>query len=886
MPSKNRNESAPLSSDFSESRTPISFLPYSPELFPNIEQVIARFKELHFLELTFRKRFKEINQTLCQLIRHAPSPAFLLSALLDFFDRVNQEKVLREPLNLPLFEFWLNHFSSLSEEENHEIRGKIIGKHLPRDEYQAFFPIGMGKVHFGTHFVVAHLSPDIDTMIASFWGWADAFGARVGSGLHVWFLPGGPPDSPATSLFSHLFAPGLFTYVARTTSALTLTAMDLVTQKLLTKEVGHTVISTIDHGSNEKAVILVNEQGHYLGDWRSSDVELVRQVIILFKACLHWFENHLHMHLISLFAREDLSVKELPAFNFAVFDIPIKDCEPAQEFNEKQQRHLNDFFHEVLGVENGFKGTFRELNEALHRLSIQGMLSFQKEVEALHSRPIFDDEKGLLREHRPEIFHDLKALIKHLDEAIFEVRNYVEQLDVVLNIKHKVLGFPYTYITLCSDVDEMRQKMENQDFITVVIHEQDGSLFPVGIVRASDLRENGLGTVTLRDFCNLEEIRMASYLEVISVVDHHRSSLKTASVPTALIGDVQSCNVLIAEQMFRLNDKYSLGGMTQEKVEAQIKELSMGLAEPAKLRILQRLLRRQLASHQKYGAYYIHPQREFIEYLSFLHAILDDTDLLTKASLRDLECVAELLNRMKSLSLHCEVEIIHFDDLPRNKDFVKGATQRILQQADMYSLYKEIYSLRESEVESHLALCIQGQDSTIFMDTKEQNGCARVGQTKMFASNFPFFFEHVQEMRNIWFSQSQTFLSQQPEIDLYLHMISTIPSAEEVYQNQFSSYRHQDELWLWTSPTPQGYRHLNHFLKGFQHAVRGFKKSLSVEFLDSPPKEFMNVFELYFSEIPKKQSAEASTPIAVLRFNAGAVNSRKSMITPYLPRLR
>ena len=43
---------------------------------------------------------------------------------------------------------------------------------------------------------------------------------------------------------------------------------------------------------------------------------------------------------------------------------------------------------------------------------------------------------------------------------------------------------------------------------------------------------------------------MAPYLEVISVVDHHKSSLKTPSVPTALIGDTQSCNVLIAEQAF------------------------------------------------------------------------------------------------------------------------------------------------------------------------------------------------------------------------------------------------------------------------------------------------------------------------------------------------
>jgi virulence-associated protein VapD len=659
--------------------------------------------------------------------------------------------------------------------------------------------------------------------------------------------------------------------------------MDLVTQRHLSKEFGQTVVSSIDHGPNEKAIILTNAQGHYLGDWHSSDVELVRQMIILFKACLHWFENNLHTNLISLFAKEDLSIQDLSSFNASIFDIRIKDCEPAQDFNEKQQNYLNDFFAKVLGVEKGFEGTFRDLNQALAQLSITGMLHFEKEVEALPSSNIFN-EKGLLKETRPQIFNYLQELIKHLDEAIFEVRNYVERLDIVLNIKYKVLGLPYTYITLRSEIDEIRQKMQTNDFLTVVIYEQDGSLFPVGVVRARDLHEQGLGTVSLRDFCNLEEVRMASYLEVISVVDHHKSSLKTLSVPTALIGDAQSCNVLIAEQMFLLNDKYSLGGMSLEKIEKQIQEVSSHSMTPSQMRILQRLLQRRLIAHQKHP-YYVHPRREFTEYFCFLQAILDDTDLLTKVSHRDLACVIQLLNRLKSLSLEREVEIIDFDDLPQDKNFIQSAAQRILQQADMYSLYTQIYSLRESEVEANLSACMQGRPSNIFLDAKEQNGCARVGQTKIFASNFTFFYQHVQEIRQIWLNQSLEFFNENPEIDLYIHMISTIASAEEVYKNQIGPYHHQDELWFWTPPTQHGYRHLNSFLAGFQHAVKDFKNSMSLEFLDSLSQEFIEIFSYHFPEIPKKSSPQQVSPIAVLRFKAGALNSRKSMVTPYLPRL-
>jgi len=861
----------------------LSHCHYTLDTFPNVEETIQSLQTPQFIKLPLRKRFKQINQTLCQLIRETPSPAFILSAVLDFCEKINLEKFLNENYNLAAFEFWLNNFSELSDQENTLIRGKITGKYIPRCEYQAFFPIGMGKTYFGTHFVTAHTSPDVDTMIASFWGWMDAFAARVGSGLHQWCLPGGPPDSPITNILSSIFGKGFFSGLARSGSTLTLTARDLTTQKQFTKAPGHTQISTIAHGPNEGAIILVSEQGGYLGDWRSSDVEYVRQIIVLIKSCLHWFENNLHTQLIALFAKTDLTVKDLKAFDMAIFDVKIRDSEPVQDFNEKQKNDLNELFNKVLNMEKGLDSTFRDFNTALSKLAINGMTSFQKEVESLPSANIFD-KNGNLKENRPLIFNYLKNLIRQLDDAIFEVRNYVERLDVALSIKYKVLGMPYTFISQHSDVDEIRQKMMNRDFLTVNIHEQDGSLFPVGIVRASDLRDQGLGTVSLRDFCNLEETRMAPYLDVISVVDHHKSSLKTLSVPTALIGDAQSCNVLIAEQMFVINDKYSTGGMTADQIERQINEDSGSLTTPSHTRILQKLLQRRIAAHNK-NEFTIHPAREYIEYFSCLHAIIDDTDLLTKVSRRDLDCVAQLLNRLKSLSNKREMEIISFDDLPMDKNFIKVAAQRILQQEDMYALYNQIYSLRESEVQENLTLCDKGKPSNIFLDTKEQNGCARVGQTKMFSSNFPFFLNHAKNIRTIWLEQSKEVFKEKAEIDLHLHMISTIASASEVYRNQIGPYTHQDELWIWIPENQAGSRHLNSFLSGFQYAMKNYQNNMSLEFIGTPHAEFMEIFAHHFPEIPQKRTAPKADAMAILFYPAGSVNSRKSMITPYLPRL-
>ncbi len=870
-----------MSKDLAET---ISQLSNAQSSFEEIEKAISSFREPSFLNLSLRKRFKYINHLLCDLIRKSEPPTFLLHAVLNYFERVNQEKILREPFDLPAFEFWLNNFSELSDKENSEIRGKIIGKNIPRDSYQVFFPIGMGKNYFGTHYVTAHLSPDIDTMIASFWGWADAFAARVGTGIHLWALPGGPPDSPVTAYFKNMISPSVFSSIARTSPSLALTAMDLLTQRDFSKLQGETLISDLEHGKNEKAIILIDEKGHYLGDWRSSDVEPIRHINILFKACLHWFENNFHTKLISFFAKLDVSIKDLPNLKAEIFSVKIKDCQPARDFNDAQKQLLHDFFYTVLNVKKGLDGTFKELITALDALSLKGMVRIQNELDTFAESPLFD-QKGILKENRPEIFNYLNQLIKHLDVAILEVRNYVERLDVVLKIKYHVLNIAYTYLTLRSDVNEIKQKMQNRDFLTVVITEQDGSFFPVGVVKAKDLREQGLGTVSMRDFCNFDEVKMASYLEVISVIDHHKSNLKTFSVPTAIIGDAQSCNVLIAEKTFELNDRYSLGGMSIEDIDRQIAKTSSNLNEPSRIRILGTLLKRKSAA-QQLEDHYIDPKREFCEYLSFLQAILDDTDLLTKVSHRDIACVSTLLNRMKSLSLREEVEIIHFDDLPNDKSYLKQAALRILQQADMYSLYKQIYSLKESEVEANLNFCIQDKYTNIFLDTKIQNGCARVGQTKIFSSNVDMFLKNADKIRQMWLNDSQKVYNDNEEIDLHLHMMSTVASAEEVYHNRIGPYDHQDELWFWVAPTHTGYHHLHSFLAGFQFAVDSLKPSMSIEFCQCSNEDFENIFKTHFPEIQtKKMKASHPLPMAILRFQAGALNSRKSMITPFLPKI-
>lgn len=852
--------------------------PLKLDLFPALEASFAPFQTESFKKLSPLKRFAQVNNLLIKLIQETPAPCFLLAAVIDYIHRINQLHVLDERYHLSQFEFWLNQFADISPEANTLIRAKIAGQYFPREDYQAFFPIGMGNRYTGTHYVAAHLSPDVDTTIASFWGWLDAFAARVSTGLHLWSLPGGPPESPITTLFKNTFHPSIFSNAARQTGPLTLNAIDLLSKKNMLQETGQSAIGSLDHGAHDKAIILVDHNGHYVGDWRNADVEPVRQVIILFNACLRWFETNIHIQLISLFAKAQLRASEIPVLCSALFDLKLADCAPIREFSDQQREYLEALLAKVLKVPNGLQGTFGDLSLALEHLSLKGLKKFQEDLIALSTSEIFN-AAGEILEERPKIFHLIQKIIEQLDNATYDIHNYMERLDVAIQIKHGVLGKTPHYLTLRNDVEEIRLRMGHYEYLTVVIPEKNSQLYPIGVVWASELRKPYLGTVSFRDFCNPEEVKMASYLTVISVVDHHKTNLKTNSPPMALIGDAQSCNVLMAESAMKLNDRYSLNGMTPEAILSQFNE-----TKASNTGILQNLLQRRSAM-ETHGDHFIHPKREFAEYLFFLHAILDDTDLLTKVSNRDVKCVAHLLNRLKSLSIARETEILHLDGLPRDEKFAKNAAKRILQNDEMYSLYRKVYEIKEKEVSDNILAFAEKRPSNLFADTKIQNGCCRIGQIKIFSSNVAELQRHRAQLEDGWLNQAQETYQNSNEIDLHLLMISTIPNAEEVYKDNMGIYAHQDELWFWIPGTDQAQDHLAIFLSGFQNIPEIHKNDMILQVQGPLADHLKNIFQRNFIPLPVQHKDSRENSIAILSFKAGSINSRKSMISPYLPRL-
>lgn len=858
---------------------------FQPKTFSHLDTHFKQFEKKEFKSLPDRKRSDQINRTLLELIQKEPEPCFLLSHVLDFVVKVDQKKFI-DHYTFTSFELWLNQFSGLSIDENLHIRGKIAGKYLPRDEYQVLFPIGMNKYYAGSHFVTAHKSPDLDTTIASFWGWLDAFAAKVGTSLHLWNIPGGAPESliEMELIFKNIFGEGIFSHLLKTRTTLSLTANDLMTlgdmqPKKVEDNIGH-----IHHEKDKQAIVVVGDEGYYLGDWRTSDYETTRQVLVLINQCIRWFENNLHINLISLFSRPNLKREDIPPFIEATFQLKIKDSDPVQEFSKKEKENLNTFLKDVLGVHAGVEATFAEFGSSLSKMMLVDFSKMRHLLDTLASGGIFD-KQGKLIENRPHIFTELGKIIEGLHTAIQHLRAFMEKLDIALKIKTRVFGYKPTFVTVRAEVEEIRNKMEGNSYLTVAYPDRH-LFYPVGVIYASDLRKNTLGTVSLRDFCNREEVSIPNYLEIISVVDHHKSQLTTLTPPLAIIGDSQSSNALVAELAFHINDRYSVLGMKKEEIENSLKKTSASSLEEG--RALSKLLHfREILS--KDTLHYIHPERELIEYIHFLYGIIDDTDLLSKISHRDIICVVQLLNRMKSILAKKPTETVSLQNIPRDKDYLKKASRHILQNEDMYSLYKRVYAFREKDMEKNILLAAKKAPSTLFMDTKEQNGCCRVGQTKMFAKNRETFLKHRSTIRQIWWEDAMQAFKEKPEYDLHLHMVSTVAGADEVYKGKEDEHPHKDELWIGISGTDLSVGHLKRFINAFQESppIKQYAKDLELELLGDNAEELQQYFEESFLPLNGRiKTLKQKLPIAVLYFKAGTLNSRKAMVSPFLPSVK
>ena len=851
-------------------------------------QLRTSFESLHnasFLALTSQEKFNTICQILYHFLDKLPQQSFALVPLLDFIHVINQAHLLDSPLRLHNFEMWLNALGNISEEDNARIRAKIAGRNIPREEYQAYFPLTANKPQWGSHIVTAHSSPDLDTAVASFWSWLDAFAARVGGGLHYWNVPGARLSDHDARVFHQYFGPHFFDELPKGRGMLTLQAVDLMTPHTLLKLEANSKVSIIESHQFDKGIILVDHEGYYKGDWRRSDVEGVRQVTSLLNSVLRYFEGKFHSKLISLFAKATLNRKLAKEALHSILETTLDEAEVFQDYTDAQKAVFKTYLQKILNIHEGYLTSLSHFASCLSSVGVSHLEQFFSELIHLFDSPELFDKSDVLIENRPKLLHHLQNCFQNLESAINNVRAFNDTLGVAIRIKHEVLGAGDECVSTKADVEEVKRLMRNFTSVSVVYQERTGKLIPIGAIYADTLKRKSLGTVSLRDFSNRDEVKIADYLEIISVIDHHKTDISSLSTPVAVISNTQSCNTLLAEMQLLINDRYSVCGQNLKTIEDQIQGLSKKaqLSASEKKQLL-RLMSRESLLQAKNSNFFVHPERESMEYLMYLYAIFDDTDLLAKAGPRDLRVVVALVNRLETIKSGKDDISLSLDDLEFSSNFINLARERILKNESMYALYSQFYGFKESSIQEQIVLCQNRKPNTLFSDTKTQNGCARVGQIKLTSALVPFFFERYQDVLASWLEDSSETYRVSSEIDLHIQMISTIAGAEDVYKGNGSSFSHQDMLWIWSPMTSRACDHLIHFLRGFRFAKEVEKLKFEVEVCASDSASICDLLKENFAfEKLSTRPGPKLGALMIFKFQAGTLNSRKAAISPFLP---
>ncbi len=829
------------------------------------KEIFQKFENPSFTKKTSPEKHEIISTLLFQEILSHEGNVFLLPHVINYIQHVS--KVL-PTYTLASFEFWLNHHREASDEEKLLVRARIVGKHVPRMEYYRYFPQGEeGGSFFGPHYSIAHFSPDVDTTVASFSCFLNAFAARIGKARNHWVIPGGPPKESIEIdlLFHKPLSNFVFPSLAAQKKHLLITSLDLLKKKnMICKKLSESS-SSVDHERSKNAVVLVDDEGCYKGDWRDVDVEAVSLLTDAILAIVTDKCNLFTQELVYLLAQEDLSVEDMRSFVNRVFNKKLFEGERTPLYSSKERLHLNTLLQKLLHVKNGCNATFGEFLTELrpnHNYSL-----FKQAIASL-------PEKDLFSANRSTTFTYLRELLSLEKESFLLLQTFLTSLETSLHIKEHVLGHTPTHISHLAEYEEIQKGMKQYAYLTVT-YEDNGKLYPLGVIHHEDISRKMIASSSWNDFSNPFETDAREDVELISVIDHHKSILTSKKPFLALLRDLQSTNTICAQLSFDLNDLYSTNGMSSEEIEKEIKTTTNA-------RILERLLKRKKIADANLQ-FYIARDREFLEYYQFLFAILDDTDLLTKVTPTDVDCVRDLINRLKSLMVRKEVEVVHFDDIARDDPlYAKKAAQKILRNEDVYSLYATIYDAKERLVNEIILSTKEGSDTAFFQDVKVLNGYAEVGQFKIFPKNEPILRKRLDHLRNLWLKRSQQRAKDNPDCSLFIFMLSTLSSAEELFRDNLETPTYKDELWFWV---PEGNKkaayQLASFLEEFRHSPHMVGQEWEIEFLgkdEGYKKAFADALQRPF--ISHHSRCELSA--AIVKVPMKRIKSRKADIAVYL----
>jgi hypothetical protein len=450
-------------------------------------------------------------------------------------------------------------------------------------------------------------------------------------------------------------------------------------------------------------------------------------------------------------------------------------------------------------------------------------------------------------------------------------------------LSKEVLGNTINYVSTKAEPTEIKNKLRGYQHVTVCFHDKKQRLIPVGVIHRSDMVSDSLGSVTLRDFCNLDEIKIAPSVRTISAIDHHRSEMNSRECMTVTIADVQSVNVIIAEQAFTINDRYGCQKQSLHSIEDQMTEVHKNKSLHSEDFVSgNRLIQKKQAIYRSGVKYFINPERELIEYSLMLNAIIDDTDLFNKCGWRDLSAVANLVNRMKSIVCKKEVQVLSIEKYNRSsKTDLKAAIKEFLHNEDVKSFYKNIFDHREVMISQWLAHTKDHQ--FCYEDRKIQNEFCAISQLKIFPNNRDCFNAHRDSLLESWLNSNEVVARKSSVVDLFLQMNSTIEM-----KGSKSNSEGLDEIWIRiNSNSEQAESRLRIFFNSFAQSNKYPEVIEEVIIEGSNTEDNKTLIPIITNNLKLpytiKDNKEKRS-IICLKIKQGSLNSRKADITPFLPK--
>ncbi|WP_108623794.1 hypothetical protein [Candidatus Similichlamydia epinepheli] len=742
-----------------------------------------------------------------------PHPAFLLPSILTLFRNANASNLLDRTIHFLDWEQWILFYGNFSKNDEIDLRAKIVGKKSSRESYQTYFPIGHGLFYRGSHYVSAHKSPDLDTLVCSFWGWMDAFGAKISDRLHIWHVPDGKINPTDLAFLDSLLGIGNFDILCRRRESLEAEACDLSSPCAKCSSAN----DLLREASNHKSLLVVNENGQYLGEWNAEDSEMFYSIVMPLTHLLDSFESQIRSSLFDCFSRESPN-EELQKLLWSFENKIVAEDVTFLRYSDLSKSRLKTLFESVFSF-----SIFETIKSMSFALKKNGICELTQCFEAIEKLLAFDFSKKTLF----SVFIEIKTALQTLEKLSENCFAFLRKGSSALLLKRNLWCSEPRWVTpqaTFSKLTELFQKDHSP--ISLIISNNKNQLIPIGCIESERVQSSKVGTVSLRDFSNRSEARIATHLDIISVIDHHKTFIETSAPSSSCTADVQACSVLLHE----------------------LEELSFRIQD------------------QEDDATYVHPDRRFIFSFSLLASIFDDTDLLVKAKRRDCLAVRDLIEQFSGSPIQWE-----------KGRSLADLKQQLLTEPSAFSIYSKFFDLRKKNLEKALHCAAKFESFELFTDTKVQGAGVLVGQSKLFLTNWA----NLKQLRPLIIQQWLHFCEgKNSEAHFFCHLMSTILSAEQVMKGKQHPEDHKDQLWI----AGRSKKRINLFLKSLLENETALKET-EIEFINGDALTDKFPALLSCKKTTQKSIEEIDRDILIMHFPAGSLNSRKSSLTPHIPNI-